>query len=61
MTDKHASQEAPLELHTKEHPVDRTGVPSPSPTDQMVAGMIRTLEEIQRDPLLHHRLSQRGF
>ncbi|QOW24836.1 hypothetical protein [Lysobacter sp. H23M47] len=61
MTDKRASQEAPLELHTKEQQADRTDVPSPSPTDQMVSGMIRTLEEIQRDPLLHHRLSQRGF
>lgn len=33
----------------------------PSPVDKWVAGMTRTLEEIQRDPLLHHRLSQRGF
>lgn len=32
-----------------------------SPVDELVAGMIRTLGEIQRDPLLHHRLSQRGF
>lgn len=61
MTDKHASQQAPPELHTKEQPADRPDVASPSPTDQMVAGMIRTLEEIQRDPILHHRLSQRGF
>lgn len=61
MTDKRASQEAPVELHTKEQPADRTDVPSPSPADQMAAGMIRTLEEIQTDPLLHHRLSRRGF
>lgn len=32
-----------------------------SPTDELAADMIQTLEEIQRDPLLHHRLSQRGF
>lgn len=32
-----------------------------SPVDEVVAGMIRTLEEIQHDPLLRHRLSQRGF
>ncbi|WP_202843218.1 hypothetical protein [Luteimonas saliphila] len=32
-----------------------------SPIDKMVAAMTRTLEEIQRDPLLHHKLSQRGF
>lgn len=32
-----------------------------SPVDEMVAGLIRTLEEIQHDPLLHYRLSQRGF
>lgn len=31
------------------------------PVDELVAGMIRTLEKIQRDPLLHYRLSQRGF
>lgn len=61
MTDKHASQEAPPELHKGEQPADRPDVAPPSPTDQMAAGMIRTLEEIQRDPLLHHRLSQRGF
>ncbi len=32
-----------------------------SPIDELAADMIRTLEKIQRDPLLHHRLSQRGF
>lgn len=32
-----------------------------SPIDDFAAGIVRTLEEIQRDPLLHHRLSQRGF
>ena len=60
MTDKHASEEVQIELHTPEPP-DRSGRAPQSPTDELVAGMIRTMEEIQRDPLLHHRLSQRGF
>lgn len=60
MTDKHASEETRTEPHTKE-PADRSNVMPRSPTDEMVAGMIRTLEEIQRDPLLHHRVSQQGF
>lgn len=60
MTDKHASEEVQTEL-LPEGPSDQSEVASPSPTDEMVAGMIRTLEEIQSDPLLHHRLSQRGF
>lgn len=57
---KHASEEIQVELHTTEPP-DRSCITSWSPIDELVAGMIRTLEEIQRDPLLHHRLSQRGF
>lgn len=60
--------------HMKQHPSERTHSapkaqqPSDqqdaianSPIDGMAASMIGTLEEIQRDPLLHHRLSQRGF
>lgn len=54
MTPEHLDEEP------QPHP-DQSAVPAPSPTDELVAGMIRTLEEIQRDPLLHHRLSQRGF
>jgi hypothetical protein len=42
-------------------PSDQPAATVKSPTDELAAGMIRTLEEIQRDPLLHHRLSQRGF
>ncbi|MCD9047860.1 hypothetical protein [Luteimonas sp. MHLX1A] len=57
---KHASEEVQIELHTTEPP-DGSGITSRSPIDELVAGMIRTMEEIQRDPLLHHRLSQRGF
>ena len=57
---KHASEEVQIELHTTEPP-DGSGITSQSPIDELVAGMIRTMEEIQRDPLLHHRLSQRGF
>lgn len=60
MTDNHASEELQIEPHTTEPP-GRSGATSRSPTDELVAGMIRTMEEIQRDPLLHHRLSQRGF
>lgn len=60
--------------HMKQHPSEpthsapKTQQPSGqqdaianSPIDGMAASMIRTLEEIQCDPLLHHRLSQRGF
>lgn len=32
-----------------------------SSIDELVAGMIRTLGEIQCDPLLHYRISKRGF
>jgi len=60
MTDKHASEEVQIEPHTPEQS-GRSGKAPRSPTDELVAGMIRTMEEIQRDPLLHHRLSQRGF
>lgn len=60
MTDKHASEEALPDLPIRASS-DRSGVASQSPTDELVAGMIRTMEELQRDPLLHHRLSQRGF
>ena len=60
MTDKHASEEVQTELLSKALS-DQSGVAPRSPTDELVAGMIRTMEEVQRDPLLHHRLSQRGF
>lgn len=60
MTDQHTSQKTQVELHTEE-PADRSEVTARSRTDEMVAGMIRTMEKIQRDPLLHYRLSQRGF
>ena len=44
-----------------QQPSDQQDAAVNSPIDELAAGMIRTLEEIQRDPLLHHRLSQRGF
>ena len=43
MTDKHASEEVQIELHTPEPP-DRSGRAPQSPTDELVAGMIRTME-----------------
>lgn len=60
MTDKHASEDARTDLPIRA-PTDQSGLASQSPTDELVAGMVRTMKELHRDPLLHHRLSQRGF
>jgi len=60
MTHEHPSEEAHAEAGTQQLS-DPPDTAAQSPNNELVADMIRTLEEIQRDPLLHHRLSQRGF
>lgn len=57
-------QRPPEQTHSApsaHQPSDLDHTAANSPIDEMAADMLRTLEEIQRDPLLHHRLSQRGF
>lgn len=60
MTHEHTSDGTHAETGTTRQS-NLSNVAAQSPIDELVAGMIRTLEEIQRDPLLHHRLSQCGF
>lgn len=58
------TQQPPDGTHSvpkRQEPSDQRDAATNSPIDELTASMIRTLEEIQRDPLLHHRLSQRGF
>jgi hypothetical protein len=56
------TQRPPEQTHSTPPTEQSSGVEKrTSPIDELAADMIRTLEEIQRDPLLHHRLSQRGF
>lgn len=60
MTREHPTEGTPAETGIKQQS-NLSDTAEQSPVDKWVAGMTRTLEEIQRDPLLHHRLSQRGF
>jgi len=61
MTQEHTSEETHAETGTQRQSNLSDTAAKQSPVDDLVAGMIRMLEKIQRDPLLHHRLSQRGF
>lgn len=62
MTHEHTSEGTHAdETGTQRQSNPPTTAATQSPVDELVAGMIRTLEKIQHDPLLHYRLSQRGF
>ncbi len=61
MTHEHTSEGTHAEMGTQRQSNLSDAAAAQSPVDELVAGMIQTLEKIQRDPLLHHRLSQRGF